>query len=122
MKLPRSPFRRMVRRPFANPLPGFDPIFYLYWYRDVRTYPDGPLHHFLTYGWKEGRDPSAAFSTRGYLDANADVARGGMNPLIHFLEFGLAEGRGGWLKDPNQPPANPVPPDPPMKLLAPPRP
>ena len=102
------------------PLPGFDPVFYRYWYRDVRSYRPGPLRHYLCLGWREGRDPSAGFSTRGYLAANTDVANAGVNPLIHFLEFGLTEGRGGWQKDPSKPPpAAPLAPA--MKLLAPPR-
>lgn len=82
-----------------TPLPGFDPIYYLYWYPDVRAAGLDPLHHFLHHGWKEGRDPSAGFSTSGYLAANPDVAASGHNPLIHFVNSGLAEGRGGYFKD-----------------------
>ena len=82
-----------------NPLPGFDPIYYHYWYRDSASFGAGPMVHYLTYGWKEGRDPSAGFSTSGYLEANPDVTALKMNPLLHFLEYGpggrttrLAEG------------------------------
>lgn len=106
---------------FRNPLPGLDPHYYLYWYRDVLAFPEGPGAHYLHFGWREGRDPSAGFSTVGYLEANPDVAHAKINPLVHFLEFGLAEGRTGWQKDPNLPAPRPINIQPPMKLLAPPR-
>lgn len=107
-------------RLFKAPLPGFDPIYYLFWYRDVATNGMDPLRHFLDHGWREGRDPSAGFSTRGYLAANRDVARARVNPLIHFLENGFAEGRRGWEKDPRAP-APPPSLDPEVKLLPPPK-
>lgn len=49
--------------------------------------------HFDTFGWREGRDPSAYFSTTGYLHAYADVAAAGINPLTHYRMFGAHEGR-----------------------------
>ncbi|MFC7474740.1 hypothetical protein ACFQS7_10270 [Dankookia sp. GCM10030260] len=49
--------------------------------------------HYLNYGWKEGRDPSASFDTTLYLLQNPDVARAGLNPLVHYLDYGQAEGR-----------------------------
>ena len=52
-----------------------------------------PLTHFLQNGWREGRDPNAYFSVRGYLDANVDVAEAGINPFFHFLAAGRSEGR-----------------------------
>jgi len=45
------------------------------------------------FGWHEGRDPSAVFSTNGYLMTYTDVAADGGNPLQHYLQFGMAEGR-----------------------------
>lgn len=106
-----------------NPLPGFDPVYYRYWYRDVLAFTGGPLEHYLRHGWKEGRDPSAGFSTLGYLSANPDIKASGLNPLIHFLECGLAEGRGGWQKSGSEPAPPPrVDSDnPPLKLLSPPK-
>ncbi|WP_336488450.1 alkaline phosphatase [Methylobacterium nigriterrae] len=49
--------------------------------------------HFESFGWKEGRDPNAAFDTKGYLAAYADVARAGINPLAHYDQNGWKEGR-----------------------------
>jgi glycosyltransferase involved in cell wall biosynthesis/GT2 family glycosyltransferase len=51
------------------------------------------LLHFLRKGWREGRDPSSAFSTSWYLDQYADVRSAGINPLVHYLRFGRDEGR-----------------------------
>jgi serralysin len=49
--------------------------------------------HYNTYGWKEGRDPDAQFTTTGYLAANADVRMAGINPLDHYRTYGFKEGR-----------------------------
>ena len=38
----------------------------------------------MTFGWSEGRDPSAAFDTLGYLMNNPDVAAANINPLEHY--------------------------------------
>lgn len=52
-----------------------------------------PLLHYEQFGWMEGRDPSAAFSTQQYLAAYTDVAAAKMDPLSHYAQFGQAEGR-----------------------------
>lgn len=49
--------------------------------------------HYNQYGWREGRNPDAFFSTTGYLAANADVTKAGINPLTHFAQYGWSEGR-----------------------------
>jgi hypothetical protein len=122
-KVAEASLRRRLSRPapFHSRLPGFDPVFYTYWYKDVRAAGIDPLEHYLQLGWKEGRDPCAGFSTNGYLAANPDVRASGINPLLHFLDSGIAEARGGWQKDPLQHPGAPGTPEVPMKLLAPPR-
>jgi len=52
-----------------------------------------PLQHYMTYGWREGRDPHPLFSTSFYLQQNADVAAAGENPLVHYCLVGWKEGR-----------------------------
>ena len=47
----------------------------------------------MTFGAKEGRDPSPFFDSSAYLAAYQDVAAAGVNPLEHFLYFGIQEGR-----------------------------
>ena len=49
--------------------------------------------HYDQFGWREGRDPSEHFSTRGYLSAHADVRAAGINPLDHYQADGWREGR-----------------------------
>ncbi|SFF39926.1 hypothetical protein SAMN04487844_117124, partial [Methylobacterium sp. yr596] len=44
-------------------------------------------------GWKEGRDPSAAFDNELYLARNPDVKAAGVDPLAHYLLYGQGEGR-----------------------------
>lgn len=72
---------------------GFDPAYYLLRYRDCRLADVDPLWHFVRYGWKEGRNPSANFDTEYYLKANPDVRQAGINPLVHYLRYGQREGR-----------------------------
>jgi ELWxxDGT repeat protein len=78
----------------------FDPHFYLLANPDVAAaVPKGTdaatfaFQHYETYGWKEGRDPNAFFSTSGYLNAYKDVKAAGMNPLDHYEMYGWKEGR-----------------------------
>lgn len=75
----------------ASPL--FDGDYYLRHNPDVAATGTDPVVHYLTQGWKELRDPSAAFSTASYLLDHPDVARTGGNPLVHYLLHGERERR-----------------------------
>lgn len=66
----------------------FDRDFYLSTYPDVAASDFDPLTHFLTLGWREGRDPSSEFSTAKYLAAFPEVAEAGINPLLDHLRTG----------------------------------
>ena len=72
---------------------GFDQAFYLDRYPDVAAAGIDLYQHYLTFGWKEGRDPDAFFSTLGYLNDNPDVKAAGLNPLLHYDASGWREGR-----------------------------
>jgi hypothetical protein len=85
----------MVRRR-GQKVPWFDAQFYVATYPDVAAQNFDALEHYMSLGWREGRNPSARFSTTGYLLANSDVRASGINPLVHFLEHGVTEGRSGW--------------------------
>lgn len=65
------------------------------WY--CRTYGFGKYFdaagHYLNVGWREGKDPSAFFSTADYLKKNPDVEKAGINPLLHFEQNGVKEKR-----------------------------
>jgi len=76
----------------------FDRDFYLRANPDVMEAGVDPETHYHEYGWKEGRDPSPYFNTKGYLAANPDVVKAGMDPLDHFVRYGAAEDRQGWQK------------------------
>lgn len=71
----------------------FDANYYLSTYEDVRAAGVNPLQHYLEQGWREGRDPSAGFSTQAYLNRYEDVRLRRINPLVHYLRHGYYEGR-----------------------------
>ena len=61
-------------------------------YPDVRRSGQNPLMHFIKYGWQEGKNPSATFITRLYLELHPDVENAEVNPLIHYIQRGKKEG------------------------------
>lgn len=96
-----GPFRRRLRawllarlypKHYFLVAPAVDAAFYRARNPDLPAGIDA-AEHYLVAGWREGRDPSPLFSTRGYLAENSDVAGAGLNPLVHYLQFGRAEGR-----------------------------
>ncbi|MGE0748013.1 MAG: matrixin family metalloprotease [Rhodospirillales bacterium] len=78
---------------WANFGPLFDEAFYLGSNFDVAVAGIRPLDHFLSFGWKEGRNPNPLFDTGFYIGNNTDVAGSGMDPLTHYAEYGWHEGR-----------------------------
>ncbi|RAI54678.1 hypothetical protein [Roseicella frigidaeris] len=77
----------------VNGDPLLDPFFYAATYPAVTAARLSAVDHYNQWGWRDGLDPSAAFSTLGYRAANSDVAAAGLNPLLHFEQFGWREGR-----------------------------
>lgn len=71
----------------------FDEEFYLEQNPGLRKRGKDPVAHYLTRGGFNGRDPSAAFSSRSYLQRNPDVVAAQINPLVHYLRVGRPEGR-----------------------------
>lgn len=71
----------------------FDAEFYVSRYPDTQEKGLTPLEHYISFGWKEGRDPNPEFSTELYLEHNPDVRDSGIEPFYHFLKFGRKEGR-----------------------------
>ena len=65
------------------------------WYRKTYGYGEylDAAEHYLKIGWREGKNPSAFFSTADYLQKNPDVANADLNPLLHFEKYGAKEGR-----------------------------
>ncbi|GJD94746.1 choice-of-anchor I family protein [Methylobacterium iners] len=73
--------------------PLVDDLFYLATNPDVFRSGRDADAHYAEFGFREGRDPNAFFSTTGYLAANPDVRAAGLNPLTHYEGFGFREGR-----------------------------
>lgn len=73
--------------------PHFDAVYYLASHPVMLNSGIDPLDHFLTQGWREGRDPSPLFNVRYYLATNGDIAGKSTNPFLHYLDAGRDEGR-----------------------------
>jgi len=66
-----------------------DDLFYYSRYHDVWNAHVDADQHYHHYGWHEGRDPDAFFSTSTYLSLNPAVKAAGVDPLVQFDQ-------GGW--------------------------
>jgi hypothetical protein len=71
----------------------FDGAFYRATYPDMAAAELDLVRHYVTDGWREGRDPAPWFSTQAYLASNVDLAGLELEPLFHFLTVGRREGR-----------------------------
>jgi len=90
-------------------LPNFNESTYLNQNADVaRAVANGSfnsgLHHWVTFGFSEGRTPEIAFSENFYRDYYPDVANaitnGGFSSgLEHYAQFGAGEGRASVASD-----------------------
>lgn len=66
----------------------FDEKYYVDMYPDVERSKIDPLTHYMTYGWKEKRNPSATFDTAMYMELHPDVIKRGLCPLLHHIQHG----------------------------------
>ena len=69
----------------------FDKEYYLSNNEDVKKAKVDPIKHYLKFGWKEGRNPSAKFNGNEYLNKRPDVRVAGICPLVHYIRFGKEE-------------------------------
>ncbi|MEP9368815.1 S8 family serine peptidase [Xanthobacter sp. VNH20] len=67
-------------------------VFYANANRDVLASGMDTDTHYATYGWHEGRDPNAWFSTTAYLANHANVVAAGSNPLDYYDQVGWKNG------------------------------
>ncbi|GJD66304.1 glycoside hydrolase family 99-like domain-containing protein [Methylobacterium frigidaeris] len=69
----------------VSPVPEFDMEFYLDRNQDIVTAGIDPVEHYISYGYREGRNPSEKFNTdyyvRRYLGGHLDEC-----PLLHYLK------------------------------------
>lgn len=70
----------------------FDAEYYFSVTPELRPGED-PVGHYITVGWREGRNPNPRFFTQHYLESNPDVRKAAINPFYHYLKHGRAEGR-----------------------------
>ena len=78
--------RREFERDFVRLY--FDSEYYLKEYADVRKAAIDPFTHYLTHGWREGRDPRPDFSVTKYLERHPDARQQELEPLLHYLSNG----------------------------------
>ncbi|MFN7089591.1 MAG: glycosyltransferase, partial [Allorhizobium sp.] len=71
----------------------FDAQYYRQVYHDLDGDDEALLHHFMTEGWRAGRNPNPAFQTSYYLTNYSDISEIGTNPFLHYVLFGRKEGR-----------------------------
>lgn len=71
----------------------FDETYYAETYPGLSGTEPDLLVHFITHGWKEGRNPTPCFNTRFYLDFYPDVKELLINPFYHYIKWGKAEKR-----------------------------
>ena len=73
--------------------PALDAGFYRAVNPDLGDAGADAVSHYVTVGWREGRDPAPWFSVRRYMADNADVKWAGREPFHHYLTQGRREGR-----------------------------
>jgi len=71
----------------------FDEAYYLNNYKNVLISGMNPLIHYIYYGYKENKSPSAIFDDKYYLNRYNDVKTSGINPLVHYSIYGINEKR-----------------------------
>ena len=91
---PTSPFDRLQAEIDDIDRSGmFDAVYYQAMYPDLQQQLIDPIRHYCEYGWREGRNPSDDFNTRGYLDTYSDIRNADLNPFWHYVVAGALECR-----------------------------
>lgn len=70
----------------------FDAAYYLKANPDVQANQIDPLWHYVSYGWKEGRNPSPFFNAAYYLENNPGISALKSNAFVHFIMYGQKKG------------------------------
>ncbi|WP_217361258.1 hypothetical protein [Ruegeria arenilitoris] len=71
----------------------FDENYYVEHNEGLDLVAEDPFLHFVTIGWREGRNPNAWFDCQAYYMCYPDVALAGVNPFEHYITYGRREGR-----------------------------
>ena len=71
----------------------FDSSYYRMQCPEISSDETGLILHYMSVGWRDGKNPSRKFDNDAYLRDNPDVASVAMCPLLHYITHGHGEGR-----------------------------
>ncbi len=71
----------------------FDEEYYNNQYPWIADGTSNLFNHYLTEGYKEGRDPSSTFNTKYYISRSNFLQNNDVNPLIHYAIYGIKENK-----------------------------
>lgn len=71
----------------------FNSTWYCTIYTDLEIKKKDAFRHYLSIGWRDGKNPSLYFDGIWYLSRYEDVRLLGINPLVHYILFGRKEQR-----------------------------
>ncbi|WP_157085615.1 hypothetical protein [Methylobacterium sp. Leaf99] len=81
----------------------FDAAYYLKTNPEIAGSGLDPIVHYITDGFREGREPAAFFDGKAYAEHYPDVQAAGTAPLVHWMRVGKAEGRRPPIRAPQPP-------------------
>jgi predicted SAM-dependent methyltransferase len=67
----------------------FDSPWYLHMNSDVKAAGIDPVEHYVTHGWREGREPSGLFNTKTYLEDHPELDQNSECPMAHSIRAGF---------------------------------
>jgi hypothetical protein len=68
----------------------FDQNYYLEHYPEIKAQNINPFDHYVQYGWKEGKNPSATFETTFYVRQYLYTNKYNLNPLADYAKSKLS--------------------------------
>ncbi len=84
---------KQVCKPVCNDMRAlFQETYYTKAYPDIDYYGLVPFEHYMTIGWKEGKNPNPFLYSEWYCKTYPDAASSGLNPLEHYFTQGAAKG------------------------------
>ena len=85
-KIHEKYWRELYQKEYEIVKDDFDENYYVSQYGDEISNELTPLHHFLSVGYKEGKNPNSEFVTSFYKNNYDDVKKS--NPFVHYLTKG----------------------------------
>ena len=81
----------------------FDEDFYLNEYGDEFSRSLTPIHHFLSIGYKEGKNPNKEFNTMFYRNQHKKLIKNEeLNPFVHYIKNGNKEQKINYYEEKNK--------------------